>query len=414
MNISNAECMRDPDLWQHLVELTQIVNRSILGDTRNSHLVELHKLRQENEALRQENNLLHEKLKEFDFRDVDREMVAEYKKEKLSGSERLLLTQETVLSEVRDDDPDLTDSSPVKSHSLENYSNFFPADNTQSRSSKRCFEGSTDDGIVKKIKTEPLSDDALLDISQIDDSQEGNSINNTSILHTVLSNNNSTRSRKIDLTENPLLRRSWFPEDFKKNPVYEKYVNDRSKDRKSVPNHISAHFQRQQQHIQSIAIHDFNKVAMGTQEFEDFESSDKENNVINETSNLITPPQDCRLNFKNPAISPMYKFEINKQNLSKYLKYFPNLLRTNKVRNWEVEDSAENDVCADFLLTQDVQEKNNRARQRAHLRGLRMLFQACFVVENGTQLGAYIFRNKDFNEKVCKSEFVLDLSVFDS
>lgn len=117
--------MRDPDLWQHLVELTQIVNRSILGDTRNSHLVELHKLRQENEALRQENNLLHEKLKEFDFRDVDREMVAEYKKEKLSGSERLLLTQETVLSEVRDDDPDLTDSSPVKSHSLENYSNFF-------------------------------------------------------------------------------------------------------------------------------------------------------------------------------------------------------------------------------------------------------------------------------------------------
>ena len=417
MHIPNAECMRDPELWEHLVQLTQIVNRSISGETRNCDSVELDKLRHENEALREENKQLHERLKKFEFWDVDREMLAEYKKERLSGSERMLLTQETVLSEVRDDDPDLTDSSPVKSQNLGSFSNFFPSNNSQSRSSKRHFEDTTDDGIVKKVKTEPLNDDVLFNISQIDDSQEGNAINSTSILHTVLTKNNPDRCQKIDFTENPVLRRQWFPEDFMKNPEYEKYVNDRSKNRKTVPNHISAHFQRQQKHLQSLAMHDFNKLAMGTQNsegYQDFESSDKENNMIGGTSKLVTPPQDCILNFRNSAISPMYKFEINKQNLNKYLKYFPNLLRTNKVRSWEVEDSAENDVCADFLLTQDVQEKNSRARERAQLRGLRMLFQACFVVENGTQLGAYIFRNKEFNEKVCKSEFVLDLSIFDS
>lgn len=411
MDVPNAECMRDPELWEHLVQLTKIVNKSISQETRNCEPNEIDQLRHENEVLRNENELLHKRIQELESCVNDRDVVANYKRERLNGSERLLLTQETVLSENHEDDPDLTDSSPVKSQNSATFRYLNSSQNLQPRCSKRLFEENTDANMCKKIKSESQSDEDLLGISQIDDSQEGSVNNNTSILHTILaSNTNISEIQKVDLTQNPTLKRPWFPEDFIKNPEYEKHVNDRSKNRKSVPSHISAHFQRQQKYIQSIALNDFNKVAMGEQD--ELEDSNKENDIREYSPGLITPPQNCKTNFKNPFISPMYKFEINKQNLDRYLKYFPNLLRTNKVRNWEVEDSAENDVCADFLLTQDVEEKNSRAKERAQLKGLRMLFQSCFVVENGVQLGTYIFRNKEFNQKVCRSEFVLNLSVF--
>lgn len=440
-NESGGRCVNDPLLWEHLIRLSEIVQKLQSEENKTQNITptksnELERLKEENKNLIEENNLLRERIKKLEFKSNNND----------NNEERILLTQDTILSDIPNDyrDPDLTDVSPVKSdngdktqssefYNMTNRSSDSQLGTTQrAKSSKRRLifeEGSLVDdrnrsgSDEKRIKREPTSEDDedhILDISQVDDSQGSSVLNKVSIFNSVLSSNNTIKDEKINLTHHPILNRPWYPEDFIKNPEYERYVNnDRAKNHKQLPSHISNHFQRQQKHIQSVAMHDFNKLAQGTQKTQDLEinnSFNKENELADcNDSTLVTPVQNCKINYNNPMISPMYKFEITKQNLDKYLKYYPNLLRTSKVRSWEItdDDSIDNkDVCADFLLTQDVKEKNNKAKERAKLKGLRMLFQSCFAVEDGKQLGMYIFRNNVFNKHVKNSEFVIDISIF--
>lgn len=416
-------CKDNPEFWEHLVRISEIIKKSknSITDTSNQNLTnEVEKLKEINEKLLEENRRLNLKIEKLELLLKNPDSTGDNIKNEKSINERLLPTQDTILSENHYDDPDLTDISPVKSQNTE--SSEFTNDNKGKR--KLIFDednifkidinDNNDFNINKKIKLESQSDDEEnpLDVSQIDDSQESNQNNNTSIFQTILTNNNTIKDNKINLTQNPIHNRPWYPEDFIKNPLYEKFVSDKAQNYKSIPKNIANHFMRQQNYIKEVAMKDFNMIALGGNNFKehiDSLPSNKENYIKN---NLITPPQNCKENFSNNLISPIFKFEINKQNLDKYLQYFPNLLRTKKVRNWEIEDSVDNDVCADFLLTQDVQERNKKAKEKSKLKGLKMLFQSCFCVENGKQIGTFIMRDRMLNEKICNSEFVIDISIF--
>jgi hypothetical protein len=399
------------EIWEHLVEITELIG------SKSQKLIEDQKL--EIKSLKHENKRLQKRNKELIDKLFELELLLNKSKQEDKENERVLLTQDTILSESdtngleynHGNDPDLTDASPVKgeSESMEGFSS--NSEKYAELVKRRLFHEQLETSGAKKFKTEPLSDDHIFEVSQIDDSQGSDLLNNTLMFNNIGNNNNNKTNRsasdKVDLTKNFQLNRPWYPEDFIKNPEYEKHVNDRSVHIKSLPKYISDHYERQQKHIRSIAMKEFNNISTL--------SSDKENfNPIenNYKYGLITPPQNVSLNYQNELISAIFKFEINKENLSKYLKIYPNLLRTNKVKDWDLEDSLSNDVCADFLLTQEVQDKNKKALEKAQLKALRMLFQACFVVENGKQIGRYIFRNPALNQIICKSDFVIDLGIF--
>ncbi|CAI8494670.1 unnamed protein product [Pichia kudriavzevii] len=160
-------------------------------------------------------------------------------------------------------------------------------------------------------------------------------------------------NKKINLTGNPKMNRPWYREDFTTNPEYVEYISDRGVPIKMLPPHIHS------------------------------------------------------------SIREVCKYEINASNLDKYLKTYPNILKSDTAREWEVEDSLQtSDVCADFLLTQEVLERNAMARERSGLKGLQMLFQACLVVEGGKQVGKYVFKKEEYNTLVCSGNFVIDLGVF--
>lgn len=415
----------DSELWGHLQRISEIVQTYTKSEEKcDRHETELEQLRTENRALIEQNEKLLKRIKL-----LEEEKYDDSKNE--HDNSRMLLTQDTILSEPEqleaqyNDDPDLTDASPVKSQNINSSQSFQNDDQPlMSNNKRRLFEDQLLLLDSKKIKLESQSDDGngALKISQVDDSQGSNTINSASIMDNIeahlLKNNNSII--KLNLTSHPKLNRPWYPEDFIKNPEYEKLITDRSVNVETLPAHISNHFKRQMNHIQNISMKEFNHLANGRgdnnaddngHKYDDYNDANKEN--YDGKSMLITPPQDTKRNFSNSLISPLYKFEINEQNLGRYLKYFPNLLRTKRVRNWDIEDSMANDECADFLLTQEVQGKNKKAKERAQLRGLRMLFQSCFVVEDKKQIGTHIFRNNIYNKKVLNSDFVIDISIFE-
>ena len=225
---------------------------------------------------------------------------------------------------------------------------------------------------------------------------------------------------KMNFSQNPILERPWYPEDFIKNPKFERYINDRSVHLNSLPADIREFYIRQKEHLKAIATRSFKDLTKETQknlysdpftpEDEDVEEQQQK---YTKHADLITPLQDPEYNFTNLPISSTIKFEINKSNYQTYLRYYPNILRTNKVRTWDIEDSKDiNDVCGDFLLTQEVQNRNEKAREKSRIRALQMLFQACFNVKDGKQVGSYVFRKDEMNMRVCNAGFVIDIGIF--
>lgn len=415
------------ELWSHLVKISELLKDEKTQKILHDQKVEIESLKRENQILKKRNMELEEKVNQLtnksendgNFQQLTQDTilsdVGSNRNDNQAGTnslpankqnyslQRILLTQDTILSDTEtntnikqedEEDLDLTDASPIKSepdfdNCLNGYTEF-------TKSAKRqLFSEHLDTTKSKKIKCEIMSDDPFLDISQVDDSQEYD-----------LQDNNPIIEEKINLTKNPKFHRFWYPEDFIKNPEYERYVSDKATNIKSLPKFISKHYERQQAHIKSVAMEDFNRIATVLKDKENIDPKQ------NKQTEPITPLQDPDLNYKNPAISSLYKFDINKENLSKYLKFYPNLLRTTKVRDWDIEDSLSDDICSDFLLTQDVQRNNLKAIEKSQIKALRMLFQSCLVVEDSKQVGRYIFRNDEYNQKVIRSEFLIDIGIF--
>jgi hypothetical protein len=292
----------------------------------------------------------------------------------------------------------------------------------------RLFEDYLDTPEPKRVLQETLKHTE----PHVEDSQGSDSILNgeefrTSLFYDAIKVKDPIREReceakkeKMNFSQNPTLERPWYPEDFIKNPKFERYINDRSVHLNSLPTDIREFYIRQKEHLRAIATRSFKDLTKETQrnlysdpftpEDEDVEEQQQKDT---KHASLITPLQDPEYNFTNLPISSTIKFEINKSNYQTYLRYYPNILRTNKVRAWDIEDSKDiNDVCGDFLLTQEVQNRNEKAREKSRIRALQMLFQACFNVKDGKQVGSYVFRKDELNMRVCNGGFVIDIGIF--
>lgn len=418
MDDSSSLSNSNSELWCYLKKISDIV-QSRTGRQQPSDGVshmEVERLKQENQELRVHIGLLQRRIEELEAVSGN---AADGENERLSDCP--LLTQETVLSEPEQAHPnlsdvadaELTDSSPMKTPQKHHSVDVSVATDAGVRK-RGLFEEHLRVSESKKIKVGSQESD-LFDRSpnqtQVEDSQGSDfmyhSVGNNDLPHdnTVgMNRERGTRTHKLDLSRNPNMKRQWYPEDFIKNPDYEKYVTDRSVNITSLPEHIANHYRRQINYIRSVATEKFDNIS-GDGKVQTLEKR-------HENDRYMTPLQDIGRNYAIECIPPFYKYEINKSNLSQYLKLYPNILRTNKVRNWDLDDTNVHDVCSDFLLTQEVKSRNNESKERAHIKALGMLFQACFVVENGKQLGRYVFRDNKLNENVCKSEFTIDTEIF--
>jgi hypothetical protein len=293
----------------------------------------------------------------------------------------------------------------------------------------RLFEDYLDTPEPKRVLQETLKHTE----PHVEDSQESDSILNgeefrTSLFYDAIKVKDPIRERefeikkeKVNFSHNPILERPWYPEDFIKNPKFERYINDRSVHLNSLPTDIREFYFRQKEHLKAIATRSFKDLTKETQQNlysdpftpEDEDVEEQQQKKDTKHASLITPLQDPEYNFTNLPISSTIKFEINKSNYQTYLRYYPNILRTNKVRTWDIEDSKDiNDVCGDFLLTQEVQKRNEKSREKSRIRALQMLFQACFNVKDGKQVGSYVFRKDELNMRVCNGGFVIDIGIF--
>ena len=359
----------ESNLCSHLIEISKIVQNK-----------KLQELEHENEKLRERNESL-----EREILSLKNEL-----NNRTNNNTKTTLTQDTIISENgNDDDSDMTDISPIKSQQE-------PDILIKSEASTKRILFSTNS------ENEDEDDD---------DDNDSYDVSNKRIKKESIFSHIIKEAPKINLSSHPYANRSWYPEDFIKNPEFERQIGDRAVSINSLTKHISNYYKRQQDYMRSIAIKDFTKIS----ELKNYhnDKNEKDKDVDENGVKLITPIQNADIHFRNNNISPIYKYEINKDNLDKYIRAYPNILRSDKVKNWEIDDSLEyNDVCEDFLLTQEVKDKNEKARERSRFKALYMLFHSCFIVENGKQVGNYIFKREEFNKLVCNSNFVIDEMIF--
>ncbi|GMM46578.1 hypothetical protein DAPK24_031530 [Pichia kluyveri] len=370
MDLLGLSKENESKLCSHLIEISKIVQNK-----------KLQKLEHENEKLRERNESL-----EREILSLKNELS-----NRTNNNTKTNLTQDTIISENgNDDDSDMTDISPIKSQ--------------QEPDILIKSEAST-----KRILFSTNSENE--DEDGDDDDNDSYDLSNKRIKKESIFSHIIKEAPKINLSSHPYANRSWYPEDFIKNPEFERQIGDRAVSINSLTKHISNYYKRQQDYMRSIAIKDFTKISELKNYHDDKNEKDKD--VDENGVKLITPIQNADIHFRNNNISPIYKYEINKDNLDKYIRAYPNILRSDKVKNWEIDDSLEyNDVCEDFLLTQEVKDKNEKARERSRLKAVYMLFHSCFIVENGKQVGNYIFKREEFNKLVCNSNFVIDEMIF--
>lgn len=209
----------------------------------------------------------------------------------------------------------------------------------------------------------------------------------------------------VNLTQHPRYNRPWYPEDFVRHPLVAAHVGDRSVPLSQLPIQIQDYYVRQGAHLkalQSSKLSDVHpeSVSLATTQ--------------RQGSEIVQPSIDFNLEtaYTDARISNIYKFEINAENLDLYLRYYPNLLKTVKVRQWDIPDESA-DASDDFMQTQYVKERNAIKREESRKRALLMLFHSVFLVDgSGEQVGSWIFKDNQLNESVRTGKAVIDLSVF--
>lgn len=209
----------------------------------------------------------------------------------------------------------------------------------------------------------------------------------------------------VDMTRHPRYNRPWYPEDFVRHPLVAAHVGDRSIPLSQLPIQIQDYYIRQGAQLR----------ALQNSRLPDVHPSTVDLAVTQgEGPCIVRPGVDIGIEaaYADTRISSVYKFEINSENVDKYLRYYPNLLKTAKVRQWNVPDEC-GDASDDFMQTQYVLERNALNREKSRKRALLMLFHSVFLVDgHGEQVGCWVFKDERLNESVRMGEAVIDIAVF--
>ncbi|VEU20079.1 DEKNAAC100262 [Brettanomyces naardenensis] len=234
----------------------------------------------------------------------------------------------------------------------------------------------------------------------------------------------------LDLTLNPERNTPWWPEDFAVNPAVNFGRTQPFKMRKVSAEYVhpalQTQFRFQKQHFQEESLRDFNRVALTRV------TPDRSTNGIPEGA-LPTPEKTPEQALQNPAIDPVFKFEMNRTNFLENRSAFGSL-SSGKIKLWlDLCDSPPGHDRSSFPNTQQLEQDRQTANKRAKLAAMQRLFQAIYMVEsagitydegdvenkpNGSlrysQVGKFIFRNETFNEAVRSDNFTVDESIFHS
>ncbi|QPG76649.1 hypothetical protein FOA43_004041 [Brettanomyces nanus] len=242
----------------------------------------------------------------------------------------------------------------------------------------------------------------------------------------------------LDLTRHPVRNSEWWPEDFEVNPEVNFGLTQPFKLRKIcaelVHPALQVQFKYQKRYIQEESLRDFNRLA-GVGSAENSASANVGIAGIAGTPKkklphrgLPTPVKTPEQALTNPLIDPVFKFELNRTNLSENRTAFGKFT-SDKINLWlDLSDSPPGHERSSFPNTQQLEQDKRIAARRAHLSALQRLFQTVYMVQVATgdsdnkenfprgaryaQVGKFIFREQRFNEAVKADRFTIDEAIF--